>query len=140
MGSAVMAILVGALIIGAYLFVGENKSANSDLMLGNAAFKDAVEQVMKNPNILKATFTQKLDSAHQVGVTLYIDYTVVDERAREIGNVVMAMLTTPATGPKVADDVVGSRLYRYRIVMSRLDEREVASGMLTGESQKISWK
>lgn len=140
MGSAVMAVLVGALFIGAYLFVDENRSANSDLMLGNAAFKDAVERVMKNPNILKANFSQQLDSAQQIGVTLYIDYTVVDERARDIGNVVMAMLTTPVTGPKVADDVVGSPLYRYRIVMSRLDEREVASGMLAGESQIISWK
>lgn len=140
MGSAVMAVLVGALIIGAYLFVDENRSANSDLMLGNAAFKDAVERVMKTPNILKANFTQQLDSAQQIGVTLYIDYTVVDERAKEIGNEVMAMLTTPATSSKVADDAVGSRLYRYRIVMSRLDEREVASGMLAGESQQISWK
>ena len=133
-------ILVTISLLAAYIFVDNKELDESRLMLDNAAFEDAIERVKQNPNILNASFHQELKNVRQIEVRLYIDYMVVDKRAKEIGGEVMVMLTTPESDSEIDDDEVGSSLYNYRVVMSRLDDREVASGTILAGDQRVSWE
>lgn len=135
-----MAILFVAGLVVIYSFIDNVDFERRNLMLDSDAFRDATERVMQNPNILKVSFQQELENVKQIGVTLYIDYTVVDERAKKMGSEVMAMLMTPADEVSIEDDQVGSRRYNYRVIMSRLDDREVAMGIMAGGSQRVNWE
>jgi len=136
----IMAIMIAAALTGIYSFIDNVDFERRNLMLDNAAFRDATERVMQNPNILKVSFQQNMESVKQIGVTLYIDYTVVDEQAKKMGSEVMAMLMTPADEASIEDDQVGSGRYSYRVTMSRLDDREVAMGTVAVGSLRVSWK
>ena len=135
-----MAILLVAGLTVIYSFIDNVDFERRNLMLDSDAFRDATERVMQNPNILKVSFQQELENVKQIGVTLYIDYTVVDERAKKMGSEVMAMLMTPADEVSIEDDQVGSRRYNYRVIMSRLDDREVVMGIMAGGSQRVNWE
>ncbi|HEA26305.1 MAG TPA: hypothetical protein ENH92_04205 [Ectothiorhodospiraceae bacterium] len=136
----IMAIMLAVGLAWIYSVIDSVDFERRNLMLDSDAFRDATERVMQNPNILKVSFQQELASVRQIGVTLYIDYTVVDERAKKMGSEVMAMLMTPADEASIEDDRVGSGRYSYRVTMSRLDDRKVAMGIMAVGSPRVNWK
>jgi len=136
----IMAIMLAVGLAWIYSVIDSVDFERRNLMLDGDAFRDATERVMQNPNILKVSFQQELENVRQIGMKLYIDYTVVDERAKKMGNEVMAMLMTPADEAGIEDDQVGSGRYSYRVIMSRLDDRKVAEGTVAVGSPRVNWK
>ncbi|MCW8982573.1 MAG: hypothetical protein OQK13_00855 [Gammaproteobacteria bacterium] len=134
------ALLAAFVLVVVYFAISSLELDRRGMMLNKSAFEDAVERIKQNPTILKASFHQELESVEQIEMKLYIDYMVVDQRAKEIGSEVMMMLSTPEQGSEIEEDEVGSRQYNYRIVMLWLDEREVARGVFATGSQQISWE
>jgi hypothetical protein len=133
-------ILAVILLVGFYLFVDSMEIDQSGLMLSNSAFKEASAKVKEHPEVINASFYQELKSVEQIEVKLYIDYVVLDEQAREIGNEVMVMLTTPEEGDtEIEEDEVGSSRYRYQVIMLRLDNREVARGVMAAGAPRVEW-
>ncbi|MCW8888857.1 MAG: hypothetical protein OQK25_07335, partial [Gammaproteobacteria bacterium] len=91
-------LVTAALLVIAYFVVESMELDRRSMMVSSSAFNEAEERIKQNPNILKASFHQELESVEQIEMKLYIDYMVVDQRAKEIGSEVMMMLSTPEQG------------------------------------------
>jgi len=137
---AIFGTLATAFLVALFIMISNMDFDQRRLMISNSAFEDAIMRIKKNPNILDASFHQQLDSAQQIRVKLYIDYTVVDVRAKQIGSEVMTILTTPEGESDIAVDEVGSSRYSYQVVMSRLDDREVVTGVMAAGSKRVKWE